>query len=229
MLKDIIIGMPASSKLGLVCVLCKNYSKSVSAIENKPKSSSSGSFQDPKSSFQDHSLNIDGKSPGKKCRHQSESFQDPSQSSFKTTAKYTCTETPFKTQSKASFKTIPSKNEDMTGSFKTPDKSSQKLISFKTIGERVKKLNPRYMVPSNEVSQVISGPQMAVAEREQPLSDKPAQGSRFNPIYMEPGTIQIDSTKDLQMFYPNSLDCIGDMQGEYDIKMKPSVPPVFQQ
>ena len=82
------------------------------------------------------------------------------------------------------------------------------------------------MVPCDEVSQVISGPQMAVAEREQPLSDKPAQGSRFNPIYMEPGTVQIDSTKDLQTLYPNSFDCIGDMQGEYDIKTDPSVPPV---
>ena len=84
------------------------------------------------------------------------------------------------------------------------------------------------MVPYNEASQVISGPQMVVAEREQPLSDKPAQVSRFNPIYMEPGTIQIDSTKDLQMFYPNNFDCIGHMQGEYDIKTEPSVPLVFQ-
>ena len=82
------------------------------------------------------------------------------------------------------------------------------------------------MVPCDEVSQVISGPQMAVAEREQPSSDKPAQGSRFNPIYVEPGTVQIDSTKDLQTLYPNSFDCISDMQGEYDIKTDPSVPPV---
>ena len=43
---------------------------------------------------------------------------------------------------------------------------------------------------------------------------------------MEPGTVKIDSTKDLQMLYPNSFDCIGDMQGEYDIKTDPSVPPV---
>ena len=70
--------------------------------------------------------------------------------------------------------------------------------------------------------------QTAVAKREQPSRDKPAQGSRFNPIYMEPGTIQIDSTKDLQTLYPNSFDCISDMQDEYDIKTDPSVPPVQQ-
>ena len=36
----------------------------------------------------------------------------------------------------------------------------------------------------------------------------------------------IDSTRDLQTLYPNSFDCIGDMQGEYDIKIDPTVPPV---
>ena len=82
------------------------------------------------------------------------------------------------------------------------------------------------MVPCDEVSQVISGPQMAVAERKQPLSVTPAQGSRFNPIYVEPGIVQINSTKDLQTLYPNNFDCISDMQGEYHIKMDPSVPPV---
>ena len=36
----------------------------------------------------------------------------------------------------------------------------------------------------------------------------------------------IDSTRDLQALYPNSFDCISDMQGEYDIKTNPAVPPV---
>ena len=35
-----------------------------------------------------------------------------------------------------------------------------------------------------------------------------------------------DSTRDLQAFFPNSFDCIGDMKGEYDIKTDPTVPPV---
>ena len=43
---------------------------------------------------------------------------------------------------------------------------------------------------------------------------------------MEPGSIQISSTKDLQTLYPNSFDRIGNMSGEYDIKIDPSVPPV---
>ena len=43
---------------------------------------------------------------------------------------------------------------------------------------------------------------------------------------MEPGSIQINSTRDLQTLYPNSFDRIGDMSGEYYIKTNPSVPPV---
>ena len=36
----------------------------------------------------------------------------------------------------------------------------------------------------------------------------------------------IDSTRDLQALYPNSFNCISDMQGEYNIKTNPTVPPV---
>ena len=43
---------------------------------------------------------------------------------------------------------------------------------------------------------------------------------------MEPGSTQINCTKDLQTLYPNSFDRIGDMSGEYDIKIDPQVPPV---
>ena len=43
---------------------------------------------------------------------------------------------------------------------------------------------------------------------------------------MEPGSIRINSTRDLQTLYPNSFDRIGDMSGEYDIKTNPSIPPV---
>ena len=50
--------------------------------------------------------------------------------------------------------------------------------------------------------------------------------SRFNPIYVEPGSIQISSTKDLQTLYPNSFDRICNKSGEYDIKIDPCVPPV---
>ena len=85
------------------------------------------------------------------------------------------------------------------------------------------------MVPIDEVSQVISDPQMrkkAQPVTEQPSSGPPPPGSRFNPIYMEPGSVSIDSTRDLQALFPNSFDCIGDMKGEYAIKTDPTVPPV---
>ena len=62
--------------------------------------------------------------------------------------------------------------------------------------------------------------------REQPLSDPPPPGSRFNPIYVEPGSVSINSTRDLQALFPNSFDCIGDMQGKYNIKTDATVPPV---
>ena len=77
--------------------------------------------------------------------------------------------------------------------------------------------------------QVISDPQMAkMAQpvKDQPLSGPPPKGPRFNPIYVEPGSTSIDSTRDLQALFPNSFNCIGDMLGEYDIKTDPTVLPV---
>ena len=56
-LMPIIIGHPASIRLGLIQVLCKNISKSVLVIEKTGSSS--------KNSFQDHQLNIDGNTPCK--------------------------------------------------------------------------------------------------------------------------------------------------------------------
>ena len=66
------------------------------------------------------------------------------------------------------------------------------------------------------------------ALRDQPQDESaaaPQQASSFNPIYVEPGSIQINNTKDLQTLYPNSFDRISDMSGEYDIKIDPQVPP----
>ena len=125
--------------------------------------------------------------------------------------------------------------QDHYGSFKTISDGSKKdtfqdhYTSFKTIVNRVNSLNPRYMVPTDEVTLVISDPKsMKKVEKvvEQPSSSPPPPGSQFNPIYVEPGSVTIDSTRDLQALYPNSFDCIGDMQGEYDIKVDPTVPPV---
>ena len=103
------------------------------------------------------------------------------------------------------------------------------MTSFKTLVERVTKLNPKYMVPVNEASLVISDPQRVKAApqpKEQPMKGPPPKGSRFNPIYVEPGSTSIQSTRDLQALFPNSFNCIGDMSGEYDIKTDPTVLPV---
>ena len=71
--KPIIIGHPASIRLGLIQVLCKNISKSVLAIKKTSENST-------KNSFQDHRLRIDGKTPWRHQRSKSESlvhsFQD---------------------------------------------------------------------------------------------------------------------------------------------------------
>ena len=114
-------------------------------------------------------------------------------------------------------------------SFKTMGENDQKSTSFKTIANRVKNLNPQYMVPVDEVSQVISDPKSR--KKAQPVTEQPSSGplppgSRFNPIYVEPGSVSIDSTRDLQVLFPNSFDCIGDMQGKYDIKTDPTILPV---
>ena len=85
------------------------------------------------------------------------------------------------------------------------------------------------MVPVNEATQVISDPKSRKKTQqvaEQLSSSPPSPGSRFRPIYVEPGSVTIDSTRDLQALFPNSFDCIGDMKGEYDIKTDPTVPPV---
>ena len=76
--KEIIVRHAASSRLGLIQVLCKNVSKSI-AIENKTNTNSRDSFQDP-------CLEIDGKTQLRNQRVASKSFQDHPSSSFKTMA-----------------------------------------------------------------------------------------------------------------------------------------------
>ena len=57
-LKPIIVGHPASIRLGLIRVLCKNISKSVLAIEKMTENSM-------RDSFQDHPIRVDAKPHGK--------------------------------------------------------------------------------------------------------------------------------------------------------------------
>ena len=82
-------------------------------------------------------------------------------------------------------------------------------------------------MPTNEQTKIVSEPVRALRDQLQDESSvAPLQASRFNPIYMEPGSIQVSSTKDLQTLYPNSFERISNMSGEYDIKIDPSVSPV---
>ena len=107
------------------------------------------------------------------------------------------------------------------------EKWQNKLISrplIQSISKRVKELNPKYYLPINEQNQIISEPARALRDWPQEESaEAPLQASRFNPIYVEPGSVCINSTRDLQTLYPNSFDRIGDMSGKYDTKTDPHV------
>ena len=66
------------------------------------------------------------------------------------------------------------------GSFKTIKDGSKKHTSFKTIANRVNNLNPQYMVPVDEVTQVVSDPKSKKKMQpaiEQPSSSPPPPGS----------------------------------------------------
>ena len=133
-------------------MLCKNISKSVLVIEKTENSS--------RNSFQDHQLNIDGKTSCRRLRSKSESLQDHSSTSFKTMAKSAKIEDSFKTNDQktgksvssgpsvksakrrpkfTSFKTIKSQNVPKQGSFKTIEDGSQNNTSFKTMGNKDQK------------------------------------------------------------------------------------------
>ena len=58
----------------------------------------------------------------------------------------------------SSSKATEPQNMHKKGSFKTIEDGSKKDTSFKTIANRVNNLNPQYMVPVDEVTQVISDP-----------------------------------------------------------------------
>ena len=95
------------------------------------------------------------------------------------------------------------------------------------MSKQVKELNPKYYLPTNKQNQIVSEPARALRDWPQEEStEAPLQVSRFNPIYVEPGSIRINITRDLQTLYPNSFNQIGDMSGEYDIKTDPHVLPV---
>ena len=84
---------------------------------------------------------------------------------------------------KGSFKTIKDGSKNDT-SFKTTGEKGQKSTSFKTIANRVNNLNPRYMVPVDEATQVVSDPKTKKKTKpaiEQPSSSPPPPESQIQP------------------------------------------------
>ena len=73
-------------------------------------------------------------------------------------------------------------------------------------------LVPDDCLGAKTTAQIIKGPEVPV--------------SRFNPIYYEPTSQSIKSVEQLKQMYPNSFDRLGDLAGEYDIKVDPTVIPV---
>ena len=159
----------------------------IGSLPNEPKTpwkwqrSKSESFQDHTvNSFQDH---------GKKCPNE-DSFKTIHQKSGKSVLPRPSTKCANNGPKSTSFKTIKSQNVPKKGSFKTIEDGSKNDTSFKTIGEndqkstsfktianRVKNLNPCYMVPIDEVSHVISDPQ--TRKKAQPVTEQPSTTSRI--------------------------------------------------
>ena len=123
-----------------------------------------------RNSFQDHPIWIDGKTPWKRQRSKSESsahsFQDHSKNgnlhgddkSGKSVLSRPSTKCVKSEPKSSNNKAIESQKVHKKGSFKTIQDGSKKDTSFKTIVNRVNSLNPRYMVPADEVTLIISDP-----------------------------------------------------------------------
>ena len=139
--------------------------------------------------FQDHGI---------KCQNE-DSFKTIHQKSGKSVLSRPSTKCAKNGPKSTPFKTITSQNVPKKGSFKTIEdgskndtsfktigektgKSDQKSTSFKTIANRVKNLNPCYMVPIDEVSHFRSSDQ-----KEGTTSDKTAiQQSTTSRIKIQP-------------------------------------------
>ena len=186
MTKPIIVGHPASIRLGLIRVLCKNVSKSVLAIEKTTQNST-------RNSFQDHPIQIDSRTPWQRQRSKSESTAHSFQDHLKKTGNSHGDKKAGKSVlSRPSSKCVKSKpkssNSKATkpqkvhnkGPFKTISDGSKKDTSFKTIVNRVNTLDPWYMVPAGGVTLVISDPKAVEKMQEvaeQPSSSPPPPGS----------------------------------------------------
>ena len=173
MTKPIIVGHPASIRLGLICILCKNVSKSVLAIKKTTQTSMSNSFQD-------HPLQIDGK-PWTRQRSKSESSAHSSKvgnrhgsnKSGKGALSKPPTECAKKSKTSNKKATEP-QNAHKKVSSKTIQNGSKKDTSLRPIVNRVNKLNPRYMVPADEATRVISDPKSR--KKTPKVAEQPSSG-----------------------------------------------------
>ena len=158
-------------------MLCKNISKSVLAVQKTSENST-------KNSFQDHQLRVDNRTPWRCQRSKSESlvhsFQDHlgnhhgDKKSGKSVLSRPSTKCAKNEPKSGSSKAIEPQNVHKKGSFKTIEDGSKKDTSFKTIVNRVNNLNPQYMVPVDEVTQVISDPKSK--KKAQPATEQPSSG-----------------------------------------------------
>ena len=118
------------------------------------------------------------------------------------------------------------------GSFKTIQDGSKRRHFFQDhckTGLITLTLNTWYL--PMRATLVISDPRVeeenAASHRTAVQWSTPLQDHDSTPIYVEPGSVTIQQYLGTSRhLFPNSFDCIGDMQGEYDIKTDPTVPPV---
>ena len=226
--KEIIIGHPASVRLGLIQVLCENHAKTMSIIETKQTNNlfwvhnidgrrwqTKQSSSETKNGRRSKSESVTGQNEWERTK--TSSFQDPKRQMKHPYGTNNCI------QSKSSS------FQDQNPQWRE-EKWQNKLISrplIQSMMKRVRELNSKYYLPTNEQTQIVSEPARALRDWPQEESmEAPLQASQFNPIYVEPGSIRINSTRDLQTLYPNSFNQIGDMSGKYDIKTDLRVPPV---
>ena len=189
--KEIIVGHLASIRLGLIQVLCKNIVQAYCSHRNQLQEFLSRS-----------SLEHWWQGTMWRAEKQIRVLQRPLIMFFKETSWehiWSWCQNPSKWHRyESSFKSIQWYNSKVD-SFQDP-KTFSNIDFFQDPYWRVKRLNSRYMVPVNEVSLVISDPQTvktAQPVKEQPSRGPPPKGSRFNPIYIEPGSTSIESTRDL--------------------------------
>ena len=147
--KEIIIGHPASVRLGLIQVLCKNHAKTVSSIE----------ADQTNNLFRVH--NIDGKTQRPKRsssepksdrrRRSSESASGQIESRWTKESPKRQTEHPYgmNNRTRSNFSSF-------------QDQNPRPLMQSMT--KRVRELNSKYYLPTNEQTQIISEPARALRE-----------------------------------------------------------------